>query len=217
MQQIKMERVINEKMIDQIKAAVSGKRLFMGGCRNRLYEEFFGVLTVSEQLTEAGRDDLVILFCGMDEIGSEAFGRMEDVLEQMEILSDQRPESVVLVSDVRVYGKSFGETKWRREEDMGYVCHTDRNDMGLQCMRTLEHLACRMAREGRLPVKVVRTQGGKGLNEVLPTILETIQVLQAGKNGEIYNLTGNEAEEDPHTPLEPMKIMVDAEKLEELM
>ncbi len=146
----------------------------------------------------------------------ENWDEVLSLVERMERLRLREPEAVLLVTGSEVYGKWFGEPRPLGEEELGYVCHTSRQDSVGQCMRTAEHFACRLAKEG-LPVKVARLEGlpsGEGLPEVLEAV---VSVLTAGRNGEVYNIpepgkTGDSA----HSPLRPAAVRMDGGKTERL-
>lgn len=136
--------------------------------------------------------------------------------ERMESLGRREPEAVLLVTGGEVYGKWFGASRPLREEELGYLCHTSRQDSVGQCMRTAEYFACRLAGEG-LPVKVARLESlpaGEGLAEVLSTV---VSVLAEGRNGDVYNIPEPGKEEAfVHSPLRPVMVRMDGGKAERL-
>lgn len=130
--------------------------------------------------------------------------RLTEQLEQIRVI---KPREVLLISDTCVYGKVFGIFHALKEEETGYVCHTDSNDMSAQCMRMAEHLCGRLAREDGVRIKIARVDwgslletenhrngrkaslqnGGPEEEELLEAIL---RVLLDGVPGEVYNLPG---------------------------
>ena len=158
--------------------------------------------------------------------GSVCLKQMDELLKEMERIQKSDPAAVVYISDSRVYGKSFGPQVSRKEEELGYVCHTSMEEMDRQCMRMAEHLVCRMAKEEALPVKVVRLDiqpDAKELNEMMPYILG---VLKDGSPGEVYNVAkpadgyteegkdcGPLSWKENRSPLTAMEIRMNTEKV----
>lgn len=151
--------------------------------------------------------------------------------EQIEQIRKIRPESVLLLSDTSVYGKIFGTPHALKEEETGYVCHTDSKDMNVQCMRMAEHVCGRLAREEGIRIKTARIDrralaeiknsrndreesltDGKMEERLAEAIL---RVLLDGVPGEVYNLpvmpdrTGGE---EGHSALSPIRIVPDCGK-----
>ena len=180
--------------------------------------------------------DFVILACssihGEDiddgtKSGSLSRASWKEFLVLSGLLEDLRkadPAAVLLLSDTGVYGKIFGALHALKEDEMGYVCHTDPGDSALQCMRTMEHLCGRLGREEGFPVKIARVSGNGFLNpedhdekfcERLAFCV--LKVMLRGTPGEVYNLPGMEEPEDlsrrsDHSPLSPIPIIPDAGK-----
>lgn len=219
---------------------LAGKKLVLIGPESRLKQEFMqnfihlgeqrGIdFSVSGGMADA--DTGAYVFAFFSEEGEDAAESLDGLTEQLETLSKIRPASVVLVSDDRVYGKCFGGSHARKENELGYVCHTAKADIPLQCMRYAEHLACRLAREEGLPVKVVRAPVGRHGGALQAVLEAAVRVLLCGAPGEIYNLPvgegtgaakGNSQTAGPAdgqgcrggecSPLSPMDITADSGK-----
>ena len=162
--------------------------------------------------------DYVILVCRMSGKGNlivDEFGRYiwQEFLALSGLLEDLRksdPAAVLLLSDITVYGKVFGTVHALKEDELGYVCHTDPKDAAVQCTRTMEHLCSRLGREEGFPVKIARadwdtmTEQSAELNGQLA--YHMLKVLLRGMPGEVYNLPGaeelKEAAENPGRPVE---------------
>lgn len=215
----------------QLDSRISGSRILVPGQPNEVRQKvLYGLRCINESM-EAGfevtekaermqPEDYVILFPGFEGSGSAAsrlengLKSREDMLhgflcltEQLEQIRTTKPRAVLLMSDTCVYGKVFGMPHALKEEETGYVCHTDSRDMGVQCMRMAEHLCARLAREEGIPVKIARVDrrvlmeiedsrnDGKELQtgripggELLEAML---RVLLDGVPGEAYNLPGS--------------------------
>lgn len=154
--------------------------------------------------------------------------------EQMERIRIIKPRGVLLLSDTSVYGKVFGMPHALKEEETGYVCHTDSKDMNVQCMRMAEHLCGRLAREEGVLVKIARMDRnvlpeiknrqddgekgltGAGMEEVLAGAI--LRVLLDGVPGEVYNLPVSPdaipeiPDEEGHSALSPVRIVPDCGK-----
>lgn len=170
--------------------------------------------------------DFVILDCTSC-ISWKALLRLSGMLED---LQKAAPAAVLLLSDTSVYGKVFGNVHALREDEMGYVCHTDSKDCAMQCMRTIEHLGGRLAREEGVPVKIARA-GWDDLRKLKDDTEKAaerlacgmLKVLVKGTSGEAYNLPGTEEltegeirQDMPglaeHSPLSPIPVVPDAGK-----
>lgn len=212
---------------------LAGKRIIMAGLdgeqKNMFAENLAHIcsqngveLTVSRQFEERKPEDLVLLFGQMSSIQETdvqgGFRCLERLMEQLKELTKQPSSSAVLVSDCGVYGKQYGTAKKQKENELGYISHTKKEEQHLHYLRMAEHLACRLAKEENLPIKVVRqdkTVEAKDLERMLESALT---VLLYGENGEIYNLlTGEGEEQEMHSPLSPMRIVTDTEKISGLM
>ena len=200
--------------------AEAGQQAMTGAEREKPAQENQRALTgknVVCGLEQAGDGDFVILFGVLKEQESEQNGKVEEadddggfpallgLLEQLKELGRRKVQSVVLVTDNRVYGKHFGLEKSHAEWDMGYLCHTSQDDRNAWCMRTAEHLACRMAHEKGIPIKVARIgkhslenemhRAKDGERHMLRTeIPAMLYVLLCGADGEIYNLPDTEGD-----------------------
>lgn len=168
--------------------------------------------TVDEVKTEVKRDGGSVAGIGVQaeragRSGNDLWHSFLRLTEQLEQIRTTKPRAVLLMSDTCVYGKVFGMPHALKEEETGYVCHTDSGDMGVQCMRMAEHLCARLAREEGIPVKIARVDrrtlmeiedsrnDGKELQtgripggELLEAML---RVLLDGVPGEAYNLPGS--------------------------
>ena len=207
---------------------LEGKKLVVAGpesrqkqifsrCLAQLNEEK-GAFSLGWELENAGKEDYVLLFGVTEEKDSPAV--LEKLLGQMELLAGKKTAGAVLISDNRVYGKCFGLPHRLKEEELGYICHTSVSETDLQCMRTAEHFAHRLAAEEAVPICVARgeeTQTGKGTQRMIEAALK---VLLLGKPGECYNLPGDdtsaETEKEDRSPFLPVKILTDTEKTEKL-
>lgn len=94
-----------------------------------------------------------------NQIDTEPWKEFLKLSELLEQLRKRNPAAVLLLSDMSVYGKVFGTAHALKEDEMGYVCHTDPKDAHAQCMRNMEHLCSRLGREEGFPVKIARVDG----------------------------------------------------------
>lgn len=225
---------------------LQGKRIVLAGVRSGEYELFLENLAriaarpeplfcVQEGVETVQEGDLVILFAG-PQAGGEWIQEL-NVLEQLASLAKARTGAVLLVSTSAVYGKSFGCPHLLRENDIGYVGHAERGDLAAQCLRTAEHFAYRFAQENNVPVKIARMgmqdggaasagiSGAPGSVRTDILMEAAVKVLLYGAPGEAYNLpdgVGCEAQEvrgaggQTHSPLQPIPVRMDTEKLETL-
>lgn len=215
---------------------LAGKRIIMAGLDNEQKTMFAenlahicsqnGVeLTVSRQFDDREPEDMVLLFGQMPSMqesdGQGGFRGLKYLMEQLKELTKQPASSVVLVSDCSVYGKQYGTAKKQKENELGYISHTKKEEQHLYYLRMAEHLACRLAKEENLPIKVVRQDKTVETKELEGMLESALAVLLCGKNGEIYNLLTGEKEEgkeqEMHSPLSPMEIVPDTEKIIGLM
>lgn len=213
-------------------------------------------ITVADGPEQAKDGDYVLLFCGDSETAASWEQKKDDadrkdpenkkqsfdypqmlfLAGQMEHLVKIHPQAAVLVSDYCVYGRSFGGTEKKKENELGYVCHTSAGEVSAQCMRTAEHLACRLARENGLNLKVARTENNSSGDAGKQMIAAVLQVLLEGKSGEIYNLPDTDIQnkafpeisdeickeagvltwKEKRSPLSAMKIVPDTAKYEGL-
>ena len=173
------------------------------------------------QVNKVQSGDYVILVCGWSEDISQVRNYSDmDVWQKLLALSGLLEDlkksdlaAVLLLSDAMVYGKVFGAAHALKEDELGYVCHTDPKDAAVQCMRTMEHLCSRLGREEGFPVKMARVDWDilrkpgdlpEGIYEQLA--YHMLKVLLRGMPGEVYNLPGaeelKEAAENPGRPVE---------------
>lgn len=114
---------------------------------------------------------------------------LSEVLDSLERLSNAGFAAAVVVTNYRVFGKSFGRERALCEEELGYVCHTSAAEQPKFGMRLAEQLACRMAREDGVNIKVARipcaAQSGDSRKRLIEAVL---YVLLHGEAGEIYSL-----------------------------
>lgn len=219
----------------QICEALSGRRIVFAGLSNaqrEIYEQNLihlfrqkqvNVMTADhiEQVTEK---DLVLIFGQIEDDTEKKAGvqhtkrrQLLSLTEQLAILAEKRPAGAVLISDCQVYGKQFGTPHQWKENELGFLSHTDQDETALQYMRMAEHLACRLAQEEQLHIRVVR-QNLQLEKEDLGQVIEVLlMILLYGADGEIYNLpqsgqpwTYGEAEE--RSPLAPLELILDTEK-----
>jgi len=169
-------------------------------------------LHIGDRPETATGEDFVILFAGMpqaDLTGEQQAGAesaaadgsgashpgkgnpavLSEVLDSLERLSNTGFAAAVVVTDYRVFGKIFGRERALREEELGYVCHTSAAEQPQFGMRLAEQLACRMAREDSVNIKVARipcaAQSGDSRKRMIEAVL---YVLLHGEAGEIYSL-----------------------------
>lgn len=217
---------------DAVWEELEGKRIILAGYEGRQKQDFMQNLTcvsgqkglalaVSGQLDDVCPENFVFLFADMEDGGApEMFLKL---LKQLEGLVRTRPAAVVLVTDIRVYGKCFGTQHPLKEDELGYVCHTSKEEIPVQCMRQAEHLACRLAKEEGVNLKVVRAGRGQTGDALWRMIEAAVKVLLRGKPGEIYNLPAQEEEKcsglpkGGTSPLSPGPIMTDSGKVEGLV
>lgn len=179
---------------------------------------------VQHQLMHAHKvrsGDYVILVCRMPGNDSHIADESDRYIWQefvalsglLKDLQKSDPAAVLLLSDAMVYGKVFGTAHALKEDELGYVCHTDPKDAAAQCMRTMEHLCSRLGREEGFPVKIARVDWDilrkpEDLPEVIYEQLayHMLKVMLKGAPGEAYNLPGAEelkaAAENPERPVE---------------
>lgn len=230
----------------QINAALGGRRIIFAGLQNeqrQIYEQnllhLFRQKQIKVQTTDSIRtvtnDDLVLLFGKIEDehcaeldksltqkekkAGVQQTKRTQliSLMEQLVLLAEKKPAGAVLLSDCLVYGKQFGTPHKYKEEELGYLSHTDQKESALQYMRMAEHLACRLAAEEQLHIRVAR-QDLRAETENLGEVMEALLLLLLyGADGEIYNLpqsgqpwTYGEVEEG--SPLSPLEIRLDTEK-----
>ncbi len=175
-------------------------------------------------------EDSVLLFGCYDVEGGNVDPRWPELLtEAIAQIQIARPRRTLLISDLMVYGKMFGQQRLLGEEEIGYVCHTSADDAAAQWMRTAEHLCSRLAREEGLAVKIVRAdwahipvllQAEDGSGTILNSILD---ILENGAAGEAYNLSGltqeglvrkNAEYAKTRSPLAPVRRIPDIGKAE---
>ena len=175
---------------------------------------------------------------------------LKTLLEALKMLAEKKPAAAVLISDCHVYGKLFGGSgkekepgtgctdsdaacaekrsdgaehkRSVKETELGHISHTGKKEISLQYMRMAEHLACRLAQEEQLHIRVAR-QNLRPETENLEQMLESLlQVLLYGADGEIYNLPASGKEfvfegGEEKSPLSPVEIVPHTEKIEGLI
>lgn len=230
----------------QICEALSGRRIVFAGLQNeqrQIYEQnllhLFRQKQIKVQTTDSIRtvtnDDLVLVFGKIEDehcteldksltqkekkAGAKQTKRTQliSLMEQLAFLAEKKPAGAVLLSDCLVYGKQFGTPHKYKEDELGYLSHTDQKESAFQYMRMAEHLACRLAAEEQLHIRVAR-QDLRAETENLGEVMEVLlMLLLQGTDGEIYNLpqsgqpwTYGETEEG--SPLSPLEIILDTEK-----
>ena len=185
-----------------------------------------GAVTVSDGEEQIREGDYVLLFArtavpDRKRKASEWTTKPEDwsiaaddweetmkLLETLRSLPEKKPAGVLLISGNEVYGKSYGYRQAKKEDDLGYICHTNAADAAAQCMRMAEQFACRLAAEKNLPVRVVRMDGNAETEALRRLPLQAMRVLMLGASGEIYNISGKKDEpaaEKPKTPVDGKK------------
>ena len=162
-----MEQKITPEMIWK---NFEGSRIVLAGVRNSdrtLFGESLGTVgsqlggtvTVADGEEQICEGDYVLLFArtaapDRKRKASEwtttaddwkmAAGDWEETLQLLETLQslpEKKPVGVLLISGNEVYGKSYGYRRAKKEDDLGYVCHTNAADAAAQCMRTVEQFA----------------------------------------------------------------------------
>lgn len=245
-----MEQELGKRtfLSEDIQKALAGKRIVLAGIENnfrrsvsqqllQLAAQSGDSFTVSQNLQEAGPQDYVLLFgcpdgdayvCAAQESearGAEGACTVHALPELLVALAQKKPAAAVFISDVCVYGKCFGKEKARKEQELGYVCHTAIPDELSSRLRFAENLAHRLAKEEGVPVAVVRagTAGKTVHTEESGTVAgkrmqaeAILRVLLYGKKGEAYNLPDTDLTDDGHSPLSPMQIVADTTKIEAL-
>lgn len=179
---IQMEQELGRRrfLSEDLQKALAGKKIVLAGIENNCRRSFTQQLlqlaaqsgnsfTVSQDLREAGAEDYVLLFGCPDgdeyvkesqESGACESGEactMRSLPEMFVMLTEKNPAAAVFVSDNCVYGKCFGKEKARKEQELGYVCHTAISDEIPSRLRFAENLAHRLAKEEGVQIAVVRT------------------------------------------------------------
>lgn len=247
---IQMEQELGKRrfLSEDLQKALAGKKIVLAGIENNCRRSFTQQLlqlaaqsgnsfTVSQDLREAGAEDYVLLFgCpdedeymkGSQESGACEWGEactMRSLPEMFVMLTEKNPAAAVFVSDNCVYGKCFGKEKARKEQELGYVCHTAISDEIPSRLRFAENLAHRLAKEEGVQIAVARMGAGAGERVYMEApeagdmrMLEAaLCVLLYGEKGGVYNLSGTNAADDDHLPLSPMKIVTDTTKADALI
>lgn len=260
---IQMEQELGKRrfLSEDLQKALAGKKIVLAGIENNCRRSFTQQLlqlaaqsgnsfTVSQDLREAGVEDYVLLFGCPDgdeyvkesqESGACESGEactMRSLPEMFVMLTEKNPAAAVFVSDNCVYGKCFGKEKARKEQELGYVCHTAISDEIPSRLRFAENLAHRLAKEEGVQIAVVRTgaaadetvyteesEAGSGKRVYMQApeagdmrMLEAaLCVLLYGEKGGVYNLSETAAADDDHSPLSPMQIVTDTTKADALI
>ena len=204
----------------------NSERTFFGESLGTVGSQLGGTVTVADGAEQIREGDYVLLFARTavpdgkrkasewttkPEDWKTAEGDWEETMELLETLQslpEKKPAGVLLVSGNEVYGKSYGYRQAKKEDDLGYVCHTNAADAAAQCMRTAEQFACRLAAEKNLPVRIVRINRNAEAGELRRLPLQAMRVLMLGAPGEIYNISGKKGEptaEKPKAPSEGRK------------
>ncbi len=157
----------------------------------------------------------------------ESWTEFKKIMDILQKIRQTKPEAMIFLSDSSIYGKAFRKEYLVREEDIGYLCHTDEDFQDAQCLRTLEHLCSRLARESGLNIKIARLQNP--VQEAMPEVSEAVSdsdivktllnVLLFGVPGEAYNVQRYRRislELAEVSPLSPSVIMESFAKTENL-
>lgn len=229
---MKMTKIDREA---QLCAALNGRRIVFAGLSNtqreiykqnliHLFRQKQVNVRTADSIKAVTENDLVLIFGQIEDDTEKSAGaqhtkrgQLLSLMEQLAILAEKRPAGAVLISDCQVYGKQFGTPHKWKEEELGFLSHTDPQETALQYMRMTEHLACRLAQEEQLHIRVAR-QNLRTEKEDLGQVIEVLlMLLLQGADGEIYNLpqsgqpwTYGEAEE--RSPLAPLELILDTEK-----
>ncbi len=134
------------------------------------------------------------------------------------------PAAAVFVSDSSVYGKLFGDPHLIREEEIGYLCHTDEDFQDGQTLRTLEHLCGRLAREHGVNIRIARLQNplrnGEDSRSTVSDMAELlVRAMLLGAAGEPYNIPGLwqvSGEQADISPLSPNLVVEDLSRVRSL-
>ena len=201
------------------KEGLAGKRLLIlgSGPKKEAFLELLAYMSSKEEKAfevhtiweEPREQDLVFLFASSDE------EKMGEYLQLLDELLSKRPASVLLISDVKVYGRVFGARRALQEEDMGYVSPLTEADGEAFLLRLCENLAYRLYTEEGLPVKIARCSGGLQGEELSGQILKACRVLLYGENGEVYNLDEGETDGE-NSPLGALPLKMDIKKVRSL-
>ncbi len=123
--------------------------------------------------------------------------KFRELAQTLCTLAQAKPMAAVFVSDSSVYGKLFGDPHPLPETELGYVCSTDADEQDAQCLRTLEHLCGRLAKECGLAIRIVRVPINTGaINGITAfgsgsgMVEASLRVLLDGIPGEPYNIPG---------------------------
>ncbi len=135
-----------------------------------------------------------------------------------------KPAAVAFVSDSTVYGKLFGEPHSVREDEIGYLCHTDEDFQEAQSLRVAEHLCGRLAREDGINIRVARIQSplqgdGDSLDGIPDMAGSLLRVLIFGTAGEPYNIPGPRqipGKAEKLSPLSPNIVVEELTKIKSL-
>ncbi len=149
------------------------------------------------------------------------FGALTNALQS---IRKTKPTATVFVSDSSVYGKLFDEPHLIREDEIGYLCHTDEDLQDGQVLRMTEHLCSRLAREDGINIRIARLQRSfqsaeDAANNVSDMTETLLRVLLLGTPGEPYNISGPwQVSQDMEeiSPLSPNKIVEDLAKAKSL-
>ena len=153
-----MEQKITPEMIWK---NFEGSRIVLAGVRNSdralfgeslgtVASQMGGAVTVSDGEEQIREGDYVLLFTrtavpDRKRKASEWTTKPEDwnmaaddwektmkLLETLRSLPEKKPAGVLLISGNEVYGKSYGYRQAKKEEDLGYICHTNAADAAAQ-------------------------------------------------------------------------------------
>lgn len=205
------------------------KQMFLAWLRRpgtQADREFISVTRAEEIAPEDRTDCRVLLFGSMDSAdGTVAWRSFEKLTETLLQAAALRPRRLLFVSDMMVYGKLFGEQRLVREDEIGYLSHTTDREMAAQCLRTVENLCFRLAREEGLNAGIVRADwktvfAGTGECRMRETLLN---ILENGAPGEVFNLSEESLKErilrnercaEARSPLSPITVIPDTGKAE---
>ena len=191
---------------------------------------------VQEDPKEIRKGDLIFIFGLVREKRYASWKELRSLLETLRLLEGSEFEAAALITGTEVYGRLYGKERTIREDEMGYVSHLLEEDTGSFCMRMAENLAGRLAREKNLPVKILRTArtwedtvsdtvlaegvAGDFGSHIQQLIQGAVLALLWGKPGQAYNLpweeTSFEENSQNRSPLSPIPLKPDTEKLEQL-
>lgn len=118
------------------------KKIFLEGLQRAVNLKKID-MEILDRPEEMGQDDFALLFPGYD------WKEFEKTEKALSLLKKVHPREALLFSDAEVYGKVYGDPHPLKENELGYVCHTDLKETGKTCLRMAENLCFRLFQERR--------------------------------------------------------------------